>query len=72
MEILLQNETELVKLNNKLLELSTNVNEEYIMKAAIDAATSYITVKRYLNGNAKKEPLAKKLIEFFESSLQVL
>ncbi len=71
MSLLLQNETELQKLNNRLLELSNDITEELIMKSALACAQSYITVKRYINGNAKKPAVAKKLIEYFESELQL-
>jgi hypothetical protein len=71
MPLLLQNETELQKLNNRLLELSNDITEELIMKGALECTQSYVTVKRYINGHAKKEAVAKKLIEFFESQLQL-
>lgn len=69
MPLLLQTETELQKLNNKLLELSTSVNEKTIMKAALATEQSYTSVKRYLYGKAKKEAVARKLIKFFEQTV---
>ena len=69
MPLLLQKETELQKLNNRLLELSNDISEELVMKAALEFSQSYTTLKRYVNGKAKKESLAKKIIEFFESQL---
>lgn len=70
MKILLQNETQLKNLTNQLLQISTHVNEELIMKAALHIGCSYVSVKRYLNGQPKKEAIAKKLLKFFQENLQ--
>ncbi len=69
METLLQNETELQDLTNKLLKMSTYIDEEMVMKGALNARINYYTVKRYLNGNVKKLIVARKLVAFYEANI---
>jgi hypothetical protein len=57
------------KLKKQLLLLKEKVDEQDIMKAALDTGNSYYTVKRYLNGEVKKEPVAEKLIKFFNEAI---
>lgn len=57
------------KLIKKLKALKEKVDEQDIMKAALETGNSYMTVKRYLKGEVAKELVAEKLIAFFTQAI---
>jgi hypothetical protein len=55
----------IAELNNELKDIAADVTEQLRLKAALEFDCSYITIARYLRGEAKKAPLAEKLLSFF-------
>lgn len=53
----------------KLENIRTKISEENRLEAALKLGISYKTVERYLSGKPKKEPTAKKLLEFLNDKI---
>lgn len=51
---------------DKLKELSEEVTSEDKLNAAVNLGVHPLTIHRYLNGEAKKNGFARKLIEFLK------
>jgi hypothetical protein len=58
------------ELNDALKEIAPNVTERLRLEAALEFDCSYITITRYLRGEAKKPRLAEKLLSFFTKDVK--